>query len=94
MLLAQFLPSYLAVEYKRYNRMHITVSAYLFPLEDEGWNSPIKSIDMNFIGAGSASKLYLLYFTASLLCSWQNLQDCTCFLNHWFQSFPKIMSFE
>ena len=49
--------------------MQITVSAYLFPLEDGGWNSPIKSIDMSFIGAGSASKLYLLYFTACLLCS-------------------------
>ena len=44
--------------------IHITVKAYQFPLEDGGWNSPIKSMDINFMGAGSASKLNLLYFTA------------------------------
>ena len=37
--------------------IHITVNAYLFPLSEGGLNSPIISIDINFIGAGLVSKL-------------------------------------
>ena len=36
--------------------MHTAVSAYLLPLLDAGWNSPIKSIAMNSIGCGGDEK--------------------------------------
>ena len=42
--------------------MHITVRAYLLPFE-EGGKSPIKSIDINSIGAIGAEKCPLKYFT-------------------------------
>ena len=36
--------------------MHTAVSAYLFPLLEGGWNSPIKSKAMNSIGCGGTLK--------------------------------------
>ena len=36
--------------------MHTAVSAYLFPLLEGGWNSPIKFIAMNSIGCGGTLK--------------------------------------
>ena len=36
--------------------MHTAVRAYLFPLLDGGWNSPIKSMAMNSIGCGGILK--------------------------------------
>ena len=38
--------------------MHMAVSAYLFPLLDAGWNSPIKSIAMNSMGWGGDEFLF------------------------------------
>ena len=40
--------------------MHMAVSAYLFPLLDAGWNSPIKSIAMNSMGWGGDEKCLFL----------------------------------
>ena len=36
--------------------MHTAVKANLLPLQDAGWNSPIRSIAMNFIGWGGDEK--------------------------------------
>ena len=38
--------------------MQIAVSAYLFPLLDAGWNSPMRSIAMNSMGCGGAEKCF------------------------------------
>ena len=37
--------------------IQITVNAYLFPFSEGGLNSPIISIDINFIGAGLVLKI-------------------------------------
>ena len=36
--------------------IQIAVSAYLFPLLDAGWNSPMRSIALNAMGCGGAEK--------------------------------------
>ena len=36
--------------------MHMAVMAYLLPLLDAGWNSPIRSIAMNSMGCGGEEK--------------------------------------
>ena len=45
--------------------MHTAISAYLFPLLEGGWNSPIKSMAMNSIGCGGTLKIFGF---AGLLC--------------------------
>ena len=45
--------------------IHITVKAYLFPLE-EGVKSPIRSMEINSIGAIGAEKCPETYFTGNM----------------------------
>ena len=45
--------------------IHITVKAYLFPLE-EGVKSPIRSMEINSIGVIGAEKCPETYFTGNM----------------------------
>ena len=60
--------------------MHMAVNAYLLPLLDAGWNSPIKSITMNSMGYGGDEKCS--FFNCCILMLgfahiWQFVQ-CWC----------------
>ena len=60
--------------------MQTAVRAYLLPLLDAGWNSPIRSIAMNSMGCGGDEKCSFLSCCALLLCfahTWQLVQ-CWC----------------
>ena len=63
--------------------MHMAVSAYLLPLLDAGWNSPIKSIAMNSMGCGGDEKCSFFSCCVLMLClvhTWQLVQYwCTAF---------------
>ena len=52
--------------------MHTAVKAYLLPLLDAGWNSPIKSIAMNSMGWGGDEK-----------CSFFSCWVLMCFVQTW-----------
>ena len=67
--------------------IQITVRVYLLPLEDGGWNSPIRSIEMNFIGVSEVLKCNLLYFTTCLLYFKHNIHCLTCFVKEGFNPF-------
>ena len=48
--------------------MHTAVSAYLLPLLDGGWNSPIRSMAMNSIGCGGTLKCSFFSCCNFMLC--------------------------
>ena len=48
--------------------MHTAVRAYLLPLLDTGWNSPIKSIAMNSMGWGGDEKCSFFNCCILMLC--------------------------
>ena len=48
--------------------MHIAVNAYLLPLLDAGWNSPMRSITMNSMGCGGDEKCSFFSCCILMLC--------------------------
>ena len=48
--------------------IHTAVSAYLFPLLEGGWNSPIKSIAINSIACGGTLKCSFWICWTFMLC--------------------------
>ena len=57
--------------------MHMAVRAYLFPLLDTRWNSPIRSIAMNSMGFGGDEKCLFFNCCVLILCfahTWQFVQ--------------------
>ena len=67
--------------------MHTAVSAYLLPLLDAGWNSPIKSIAMNSIGWGGDEKCLFLSCCILMLCFAHTLQFVQCWCTDFFMPF-------
>ena len=63
--------------------MQITVKAYLWPCQEGGWNSPMRSIEINCMGCLAPLKWVFLNLTFATLCF-----ACTGhFLQWWEMSF-------
>ena len=61
--------------------MQTTVRAYLLPLDEGGWNSPIKSILTNSIGCTPGSNICFSNWVFWTFCSAQTLQFFAVFQN-------------
>ena len=60
--------------------IHTTVRTYQFPAIHLGWNSPIKTTDINYMGILGAWKCKLAYFIICLFLCWHVLH---CFTYLW-----------
>ena len=58
--------------------MHTAVKAYLLPLLNVGWNSPINTIAMNCIGWGGDEKCSFFSYWVLMLCFAQTWQLVQC----------------
>ena len=67
--------------------MQTAVRAYLLPLLDAGWNSPIRSIAMNSIGCGGDEKCSFFSCCVFMLCFAQTWHLLQCWLTDFFMPF-------
>ena len=67
--------------------MHTAVRAYLLPLLDAGWNSPIKSIAMNSMGWGGDKKCSFFSCWVLMLCFAHTWQFVQCWCTDFFMPF-------
>ena len=70
--------------------MHTAISAYLFPLLEGGWNSPIKSMAMNSIGCGGTLKCSFWICCTFILCFAHVTACVTVSLDSLFHAFPMV----
>ena len=63
------------------------VRAYLLPLLDAGWNSPIRFIAMNSMGCGGDEKCLFLSCYILMLCFAHTWQLVRCWCNNFFMPF-------
>ena len=69
--------------------IHMAVSAYLLPLLNAGWNSPIKSIAMNYMGWGGDKNVH---FSDVVFGTY--LASGTVLVYRFLQSFPVVSVFK
>ena len=73
--------------------MHTAVRAYLLPLLDAGWNSPIKSIAMNSMGWGGDEKCLFFNCWVLMLCFAHTWQLVQCWCTDFFMPFQWYLFF-